>query len=140
MFFWKHIATFLKRRYMFLQNFCHFPTQNFTEWESSHHFVLFFLSPFPTRFFIPFSFLSLFFFLRQTSLPTSIFSPPPPAPLLLLYIQPLPAIVAALATASHCHPCHCRPTNLQALPSLATTHCQHHTFFPLFWCSSFFKM
>ena len=87
---------------MFPQNFCPFPTQNFTEWESSHRFVLFF-SPFPTCFFIPSSFLSFFFFSQTNNFPSHFYIlPPPPSPLLLLSLLhtqplPLPTITATLA-------------------------------------------
>ena len=82
-------------------------------------FFFFFLVCFPYKFFHSFffSFFFLFFFsLKQTSLPTSIFSLPPP--LSLLHTQPPPATAI----------------------TLATTHCHHHSLFLLFWCSSFFKV
>ena len=82
-------------------------------------FFFFFWFAFLTSSFIPFSFLSFLFFffsLKQTSLPTSIFSLLPP--LSLLHTQPPPATAI----------------------TLATTHCHHRSLFLLFWCSSFFKV
>ena len=106
-----------------------FPIQNFTKWESSHRFVLFFflgllfvlfplkislsgkvptilsfffLSPFPTRFFIPFSFLIILFFFLDKLLFPLLYSLPTLHPyhfFTLSHHQPLLPALPPLATA-----------------------------------------
>ena len=97
---------------MFPRNFCLFPTQNFVKFQFPRFCPSFSPFFFLTRFFILF-FLAIFFSKQKTSLhPTSIFPPP------------LQITSSHLATANHCRR---RPTDLQSLPSLATTHCHQHS-------------
>ena len=152
---------------MFSQNFCPFPSQNFIGWESSPHptysrknlggiqqrFGETYSDVLKTLLYVPPKFLSFshsklqcvgkfpplcpfFFFFGLLSLQVFhsfffliipsfyfLFSQanfPSLPPLSLLHTQPPPATLAAT--------------------TLATTHCHHHSFFPLFWCSSFFKV
>ena len=132
---------------MFPPNFCPFPTQNCNEWENSHRFVLFFLSAFQNvticfpKIFVVFPLkislsgkipivLSFFFCLLSLQVFSFLFLSYHSFFLFFVLSGKLP-FPPTLITSSHLatasHPCRHYPYH-------------HHSFFPLFWCSSFFKV